>query len=70
MSGQSLVYGIVDQLEDHMVESSSIVCVSNVHSWALAYGIEALKHLNTVGIIFRLGFVTHKTHSGSSRLKN
>ena len=41
MSSQGLIDGIIDHFEDHMVQASAIVRISDVHTWALAYRIKA-----------------------------
>jgi hypothetical protein len=41
VAGQGLVDRVVDDLEDHMMESGAIVGVADVHTWTFADGIEA-----------------------------
>jgi hypothetical protein len=38
--GQSLVYGVVYNLEDHVVQSSAIVGITDVHARALSDSIQ------------------------------
>jgi hypothetical protein len=43
---QRLVDGVVDNLVDHVVQAGAVVGVADVHSGALAHGIQALQDLD------------------------
>ena len=51
MAGEGFVDRIVRDLEHHMVEARSVVGVADVHAGALAHRVEALEHLDALGII-------------------
>jgi len=49
--GQRLVDGVVDHLEDHVVQAGAVIGVANVHARALAHGIESLEDLDVRGVV-------------------
>jgi len=51
VAGQGLVDGVVDHLEDHVVQARAIVGIADVHARALAHRIEALEDLDVRGIV-------------------
>src|SRR3546814_14584640 len=51
MAGQRLVYGIVADLEHHMVQAGAVVGVADIHAGPLAHGIQPFQDLDTVGAI-------------------
>src|SRR5205085_997576 len=51
MTGERLVDRIVRNLEHHMVQARPIVGVADVHARALAHGVEALEHLDALGVV-------------------
>ena len=42
MTGQGFVDGVVDNLENHVVQTGAIVGVTDVHTGPFAHGFEAL----------------------------
>ena len=58
MAGQRLVDGIVHDLIDHVMQARAVIGVADIHAGALAHGIQALQHLDAVGVIFagQVGF--------------
>jgi hypothetical protein len=62
VSGQRLIYGIVDNLENHVMKPGSITGIAYVHSRALAHCLKALEDLDAVGIIFVAGPLFFFTH--------
>ena len=40
VAGQGLVDGVVDDLEDHVVQAASVIGISDVHSGAFSDGVE------------------------------
>jgi hypothetical protein len=51
MPSERLIDCIVDNLKHHVVQTGAIGCISDVHAWALANGLEALKHFDRIGTI-------------------
>ena len=52
IAGQRLVDGIVDDFVDHVMQARAVIGVADIHARPLAHGIEALQHLDAVGVIF------------------
>lgn len=48
---QGFVNRVVDHLEHHVVQTAAIVGITDVHTRPLAYGIQALKDLNVIGVV-------------------
>src|SRR5690606_339756 len=46
VAGQRLVNGVVNDLEDHVVQARAVGGVANVHARSLAHGLEALEHFD------------------------
>jgi hypothetical protein len=42
MTGERLINGVVDDLEDHVVQTGAIIGVADVHARPLSNGLEAL----------------------------
>src|SRR5581483_1461074 len=63
---QSLVDGIIHNLEDHVMQTGPIIGVADVHSRPLTHGLQAFQHLDTAGIV---GFV-HATGSAYEQTNN
>ena len=60
VSRQGFVNGIVDHLEDHMMQARPIVGVADVHAGALADGVKALEYLDRTAVVFVwIGNVRH-----------
>ncbi|OQA29645.1 MAG: hypothetical protein BWY59_00164 [Verrucomicrobia bacterium ADurb.Bin345] len=66
--GERFVDGVVDHLIDHVVQARAVIGVADVHAGALAHGVQALEHLDRVGVVgfvvgiaggVLLGFVAH-----------
>ena len=51
MAGQRLVDGIVDHLIDHVMQARAVIGVADIHAGALAHRIEALEHLDGIGVV-------------------
>ena len=51
VAGQRLVYGVVDDLVDHVVQAGAVVGVADIHAGALAHGLEASQHLDRIGAV-------------------
>ena len=49
VAGLRLVDRVVDQLEDHVVQTRGVVGVADVHAGALAHRLEALEDLDVFG---------------------
>ena len=57
MAGQGLVHGIVHHFIDHVVQARAVIGVADIHAGALAHGVQALQHLDAVGVIdVHIGF--------------
>ena len=56
MSGQRLVDGVVHHLEDHVMQAGTVARVADVHARALAHRLEALEHLDALGVVFVVAF--------------
>jgi hypothetical protein len=63
VTGQGLVDGVVDHLIDHVVQARAVVGVADVHAGALAHRVQALQHLDRIGVVF----AAH--HFGSRHLR-
>jgi len=50
-AGERLVDGVVEHLEHHVVEPGAVRRVTDVHSGALADGVEPLQHLDAARIV-------------------
>src|SRR5258708_5289559 len=62
MAGEGLVHGIVYDFINHVVQARAVIGVADIHAGALAHGIQALEHLDAVGVIdIHIGF-RHSTH--------
>jgi hypothetical protein len=59
MPGEGFVNGIVDHLKDHVVETCSIMHITDVHAGPLAHGIKAAQHGNAGGIVILVVLVAH-----------
>jgi hypothetical protein len=46
VTGQSFVDGVVDNLEDHVVQTAAVVGVSDVHPRPFADSVEALQNFD------------------------
>jgi hypothetical protein len=46
VASERFIDGVVDYLEDHVVQTATIVGVTNVHTGTFAYGIQAFQHFN------------------------
>ena len=46
MSCKCLVNGVVHHFKHHVMQTCAVMCVANVHSWALADSLQAFEHLN------------------------
>ena len=57
MSSERLVNGVVDNLEDHVVQTSAVISVSDVHSWALSHGLKPLQELDVFSTVSHDYFV-------------
>src|SRR3569833_2726945 len=51
IAGQSFVDGIIDDLEDHVVQAGAVIGVPDVHAGALAHRIEALQNFDFAGVV-------------------
>ena len=58
MPCQSLIDGIINRFEDHVMETRAVVCIPDVHSWSFSDGIQAFQHLDVgrIVICFAHGF--------------
>jgi hypothetical protein len=57
MSRQRLVHRIVHDFIDHVMQAGAVIGVADIHAGTLAYGIQALEHLDAVGGIgVHIGF--------------
>ena len=45
-SGQGLIDGVIHHLEDHVMQASPVVGITDVHSWAFAYSIQPFQDLD------------------------
>ena len=54
--GQSFIDGVINNLIDHMVETGTVIGITNIHTRAFAYRIEAFQNLNRLGIISLIPF--------------
>src|SRR5690606_24446766 len=48
---QGFVDGVVHDLEDHVVQARAVGSVADVHAGPLAYGFQALEHLDRIGAV-------------------
>ena len=46
MPSQRLVDGVIHQFEDHVVEPSTVVGVTYIHTWPLTHCVQPLEHLD------------------------
>src|ERR1017187_6086983 len=53
VSGQRFIDRVVEDFEHHVVQSSAIARIADVHTGPLAYGLQAFEYFYAVGIIFR-----------------
>ena len=53
VAGLGLVDRVVDQLEDHVVETRQVVGVADVHAWTLANSLQALEDFDVFGGVVR-----------------
>jgi hypothetical protein len=65
VASQSLVDGVVDDLEHHVVQARSIVRIADIHPRALADRIQALEHLDIRGVV---SIFTHSLLSAFSNV--
>ncbi len=57
VTGQRFVDRIVDDFIDHVVQARAVVGVADVHARPLAHRVEALEHLDAVGVVgIHIGF--------------
>ena len=54
VAGQHLVDGVVDHLEDHVVQARAVVGVADVHAGSQPHGLEPLEHPDRGRIVDRL----------------
>ncbi len=50
-AGQRLVDGVVHHLEHHVVQSTAVVGVTDIHAWTLADSIQALQNLDAGRVV-------------------
>src|SRR5262249_32531165 len=50
-AGERLVDGIVDDLENHVMQAGAVVGVADVHPGPLAHRFEPLQHLDAAGVV-------------------
>ena len=51
VAGQGLVDGVVDDLEDHVVQAGAVGGVADVHAGPLAHGLQAFELLDAVFVV-------------------
>ncbi len=51
VTGQRFVDGVVDDLENHVVEAGAVIGVADVHAGPLANGLESFQDLDFTGIV-------------------
>ena len=62
MSSHCLVDGVIDQFEDHVMETRTVIGITDVHAGPLAHRIQPLEHLDALGSVFRINRVIHRLH--------
>ena len=65
VAGQSLVNGVVDDLEHHVVQTRAIIRIADIHPRALADRIQALQYLDIRGVV---SIFTHSLLSAFSNV--
>src|SRR5690348_3460214 len=51
IAGQGLVNGVVHHLENHVMQSGTVIGVTDVHTGPLADGFQAFKDFDAAGIV-------------------
>src|SRR5690606_34808781 len=51
VAGQGFVDRVIDDLEDHVVQTGAVVGIADVHAGTLAHGIEAFEYLDARRIV-------------------
>jgi hypothetical protein len=46
MTGEGFVYGVIDDLEHHVMQAGTVIGVTDVHSRALSHRVQALENLD------------------------
>ncbi|GGA38111.1 hypothetical protein GCM10011499_04360 [Pelagibacterium lentulum] len=54
MTGQRLVYGVIDNLIDHMVQPGAVIGIPDIHARALPDRIKTLEDLDRIRTVFRV----------------
>jgi hypothetical protein len=49
---QRLVDGVVDYLEDHVVQTGTVAGIADVHAGTFTNRLQALENLDAVGVVF------------------
>ena len=52
VAGKSFIYGVIDHLEDHVVQSGAVISITDIHSGSFAHCIETLENFD-IGRIVR-----------------
>ncbi|MNJ11611.1 hypothetical protein D3C77_57900 [compost metagenome] len=65
VASQSLVNGVIDDLEHHVVQARAIIRIADIHPRALADRIQALQHLDIRGVV---SIFTHSLLSAFSNV--
>ncbi len=65
MSGQGFVDGVIDHLEHHVMQSSAVMNIADVHAGSLADGFQTAQYGDAAGIVLIAGtggggFVAHR----------
>ena len=66
-TGERLVDGVVDDLEDEVMQST-LACVADVHAGALANGLEPLEDLDVRGPVAAFGHRVWCAHARQKRV--
>ena len=67
VASQSLVNGVVNKFEHHVVQACAVIGVTDIHARSLANRIQALEDLDAGGIITVLILVHQKTLTSAFR---
>jgi hypothetical protein len=46
VTGESFINRIIDNLKNHMMQTSAIICVTDIHTRTLSDGIQTLEYLD------------------------
>ena len=51
MTCERLIHRVIDDLEDHVMQTRAVIGVADVHSRALSHRLKPLQHLDAIGVV-------------------